>query len=83
MAQEATKRTGVCASTMYFAVQGLFEAVSAGVASGVVLVFLKQNGLVQYITVIVAAFCVIAAVMAWFLPKSVSLIGKENDSKNE
>lgn len=83
MAQEATKRTGICASTMYFAVQGLFEAVSAGVASGVVLVFLKQNGLVQYITVIVAAFCVVAAVMAWFLPKSVSLIGKENDSKNE
>lgn len=79
MAAEATAQTGVCASTMYFAVQGLFEAVSAGIASGVILVFLKQNNLVSIITLAVAFFCMVAFVMAFFLPESVAKIGKESD----
>lgn len=78
MAAEYTEKTGISAATMYFAVQGLFEAVSAGVASGVLLVFLKQNDLVSIITLVVAFFCMAAFVMAFFLPKSVALIGKED-----
>lgn len=78
MAAEYTEKTGISAATMYFAVQGLFEAVSAGIASGVILVFLKQSGLVSIITLAVAFFCMAAFVMAFFLPKSVALIGKEN-----
>ncbi len=78
MAAEYTEETGISAATMYFAVQGLFEAVSAGIASGVILVFFKQNGLVPFITLAVAFFCMAAFVMAFFLPKSVALIGKEN-----
>lgn len=81
MAAEYTEKTGISAATMYFAVQGLFEAVSAGVASGVILVFLKQSGLVSIITLVVAFFCVAAFVMAFFLPESVALIGKEKDNK--
>ncbi len=78
MAADYTEKTGISAATMYFAVQGLFEAVSAGIASGVILVFFKQNGLVPFITLAVAFFCMAAFVMAFFLPKSVALIGKEN-----
>lgn len=81
MAAEYTEKTGISAATMYFAVQGLFEAVSAGVASGVILVFLKQTGLVSIITLAVAFFCMAAFVMAFFLPKSVALIGKEKVDK--
>ncbi len=81
MAAEYTEKTGISAATMYFAVQGLFEAVSAGVASGVILVFLKQSGLVSIITLAVAFFCMAAFVMAFFLPKSVALIGKEKVDK--
>lgn len=81
MAADYTEETGISAATMYFAVQGLFEAVSAGIASGVLLVFFKQNGLVSIITLAVAFFCMAAFVMAFFLPKSVALIGKETENK--
>jgi MFS family permease len=64
------------ASSMYYAIQGLFEGASAGFASGVVLVFLKQNGYVSYLTIIVAVACMTAFVLSFFLPKSITQIGK-------
>ena len=67
------------ASSMYFAVQGLFEGASTGVASGLILVFLKQNGYVSLLTVIVAVVCMMAFCMSYFLPKSISQIGKEKE----
>ena len=77
LAAEENERSGICASSMYFAVQGIFEAVAAGFASGILLVFLKQNGLIKYTTGIVALFCMIAFVLAFFMPKSIATIGKE------
>lgn len=65
------------ASSMYYAIQGLFEGASAGLASGVILVFFKQNGFVPIMTVFVAVVCMIAFGMSFFLPKVVSQIGKE------
>jgi len=65
------------ASSMYFAIQGLFEAVSAGIATGGILVFLKQHGLVSYLTLIVAAFCMLACVLSFFLPKTITMMGKD------
>lgn len=67
------------ASSMYFAIQGLFEGASAGLASGVILVFLKQNGYVPYLTVIVAVVCMIAFAMSFFLPKAITQIGKNEE----
>ncbi len=75
----ARKEDTETASSMYFAVQGLFEGASAGLASGIILVFLKQNGLVPYMTVIVAAFCMAAFVLSFFLPKAITAIGKHQD----
>ncbi len=66
------------ASSMYFAIQGLFEGASAGLASGVVLVFLKQKGYVQFMTVIVAVVCMTAFCMSFFFPKVISQIGKND-----
>ena len=77
LAAEENKRSGICASSMYFAVQGLFEGISAGSATGLILVFLKQNDLIQYMTIIVAAFCFIVFIIAFFLPKSIAFIGKD------
>lgn len=73
----ARKEDTETASSMYFAIQGLFEGASAGVASGLILVFLKQNGYVSWMTVIVAAVCMAAFGMSYFLPKAISMIGKE------
>lgn len=69
------------ASSMYFAVQGLFEGASAGIASGLILVFLKQNGYVSILTVIVALVCMLAFLLSFFLPKSITQIGKQYKGK--
>lgn len=63
------------ASSMYFAIQGLFEGVSAGIGSGVILVYLKQSGNVSSMTLIVAGCCMLAFVMSFFLPKTISKLG--------
>ena len=70
------------ASSMYFAVQGLFEGASAGLASGVVLVFLKQykgGALVPFLTLIVAFCCMAAFFLSFLLPKKISMIGKHSN----
>lgn len=73
----ASHSEGESTSTMFFAIQGLFEGVSAGIASGIVLVFLKQHGLIRYMTLIVALAVLCALVLSLFLPRSVTAIGKE------
>lgn len=75
---------GQGASSMYFAVQGLFEGASAGLASGVVLVFLKQykgGALVPFLTLIVAFCCMAAFFLSFLLPKQISTIGKHSANK--
>ena len=79
LAAEVNARTGICASSMYFAVEGLFEGVSAGLAGGVVLVWLKEHDAAAYITIIVAAACMAAFVMAFFLPRNIKEMGKIRD----
>lgn len=64
------------ASSMYYAIQGLFEATSAGLASGVILVFMKQNGYVPVLTLVVAAACLAAFGISFTLPKTITDIGK-------
>lgn len=75
---------GQGASSMYFAVQGLFEGASAGLASGVVLVFLKQfkgGSLIPYLTVVVAVCCMAAFFLSFLLPKTIATIGKCSAAK--
>ena len=75
MAAEISESTKTRVSSMYFAIQGLFEATSAGIASGVLLVFMKENDLIPYMTLIVAGICMLACALSFFLPKSVTNIG--------
>ena len=82
LAEEANKKGIACASSMYFAMQGLFEAVSASIAGSVILVTLKQTGTVKYMTLIITACCVAAFIMASFLPKSLAYLGKQNKDTN-
>ena len=75
----ARKEAGETASSMYFAVQGLFEGASAGLASGIILVFLKQSGYIPYLTILVAVACMTAFGMSFFLPKVITQIGKHEE----
>ncbi len=81
LAAEENKRSGKCASSIYFAVQGLFEGVSAGLSSGVVLVAIKTADKASYITVIVAAALMAAFGLSFFLSKRISLLGKVQRSE--
>ena len=76
LAEAENAKGETCASSMYFAIQGLFEAVSASLASHVILVYLKQSGGVYLLTLLVALFCMGAFVFAIFLPRSVATLGK-------
>lgn len=79
MAADENKKGTVCASTMYFAVQGLFEAMSASFATQVVLVLLRP--VVGILPAVVAAFTLVACLMACFLPKSISMVGKQGHTQ--
>ena len=76
LAEESIAKGEKGAGTMYFAVQGLFEGVSAGLASGVILVYLKQSGKIDILTMIVSACCIAALILAFFMPKSIAILGK-------
>lgn len=75
----AAMHGGDSASSMFFAIQGLFEGISAGLASGVMLVFLKEHGYISYMTLIVAAFCMTAFALSFLLPKAITRIGLAGD----
>lgn len=79
LAQEEEQKNGISVATMYFAIQGLFGAIAAGLAQGPILVALKQNGWVKHLTLVVAAFCIIAFVMTLFLPNHVKEQGIQNE----
>ncbi|MBO5270707.1 MAG: MFS transporter [Clostridia bacterium] len=84
LASEAVTRDGERgASSMYFAVQGLFEAISAGLATGIVLNSLKLYGGVPILTFVVAAFCMVAFLLAFLMPKSIARLGKQTDGVRE
>ncbi|MBP5230990.1 MAG: MFS transporter [Clostridia bacterium] len=91
IAAESNEKTGIMMSSMIFAVQGLFEGVSAGIASGVILTFIKDHDgsvaeagtwfettrLAGFIPVVVAFFCLMACLLTLIVPKSILKLGKE------
>ena len=85
LAADEEARTGQSNSAMYFAVQGLFSAVAAGIATGPVLTGLKGDGEGQsamiYMTLICAAAMLAAFALTFILPKTVRSMGKDKKDK--
>ena len=82
LAADDEKRTGLSHGAMYFAVQGLFSGVAAGIAGYGILTALKVTFLgglksTYYLTLVSAIAVLIAFVLAFFLPKSIALLGKK------
>ena len=89
LAADDEKRTGISHSAMYFAIQGLFSGVAAGIGGSAILTILKTNQLFDkpatyFITVFSALAILVAFVLAFFLPRSIKELGKEkkNDGEN-
>jgi len=81
LAKKEFEEKGVSVSSMYFAVQGLFEGVSAGIATGLVLVTLKDKDVIHLLPLIVAGACVAAFIMSFAFPKTISQFGCGEDNK--
>lgn len=81
LAAEETEETGVSHSAMYFAVQGLFAGVASGIATGAVLVALKQTETVTFMTLICSLGSLAAFALTFLLPKSVSGMGRSGSKK--
>ena len=76
LAKAEFERTGKTVATMYFAVEGLFEGIAAGIATGFILVNLKAYDVISLLPIIVAICCAIAFAISFVFPKSIKLLGK-------
>lgn len=76
LAELEFQRTGKTVSGMYFAVQGVFEGVAAGVATGIILVALKDNNVIWLLPIIASASCLIAFFMSFGFKDDIKLMGK-------
>lgn len=82
------QKTGVSHPSMYFAVQGLFEAFVSAISTGIVWIYLKdvaakEGSLFLYpaggsglMTLIVAIACMTSFILSFMLPKSLENLGK-------
>ena len=63
---------------MFFAVQGVFEGVASGIATGLILVTLKDNNVIFLLPIIVAVCCMTTFGMTFGFAKDVALMGKDD-----
>ena len=83
LAQKEFERTGNNVSSMFFAVQGLFEGVATGIATGPILVALKDNDVISLLPIIVVICCMTAFILSFFFSEDISLMGKIKSEKTE
>ena len=79
LAQRELQERGNSVSGMYFAVQGLFEGIAAGIATGPILTFLKDLDVIYLLPVVVIGCCGVAFVLSLFFPKEIKYMGKNVD----
>ena len=83
LARKEFKEKGFDVASMYFAVQGLFEGIAAGVATGLILVFLKANQAISWLPIIVAICCGVAFAMSYGFKKHLANMGKDGETEIE
>ena len=77
LAQREMEKSGQSVASMYFAVQGVFEGIAAGIATGPILTLLKDKDVIALLPVVVIVFCAIAFVMSFRFPAEIKDMGKE------
>ena len=76
LAQCELERSGKSVASMYFAVDGLFGGVASGVATGIILVWLKAINNISLLPIIVIICMMTAFCLTFFLPQTIKGIGK-------
>lgn len=83
LAQRQMAENSNSISSMYFAVQGLFEGIAAGIATGPILTILKDRDVIYLLPVVVIVCCVIALVMSFFFPDDIKYMSKNVEMTQE
>ena len=83
LAQREFTLNGNNVSGMYFAVQGLFEGIAAGIGTGFILVQLKNHNVIYLLPIVVVICCAIAFVMSFFFPEEIRYMSKDVEQKKE
>ena len=79
LAQRELETSGKSIASMLFAVQGVFEGIAAGIATGIILVNLKKYDVISLLPIIVIIACMIAFVMSFFFPNEIKYMSKNVD----
>lgn len=77
LAQVEFEQSGKTVATMFFAVQGVFEGIASGIATGLILVTLKDLDKISLLPIIVAVCCMTAFFMSFGFNNVVALMGKD------
>ena len=83
LAQRELQLRNNSVSSMYFAVQGLFEGIAAGIATGPILTALKDHDVIYFLPVVVIICCAIAFVMSFFFPDEIKYMSKDVGNKTK
>ena len=75
------QKTGKGVSGMLFAVQGLFEGVAAGIATGPILTMLKDLEIVSILPLIVMGVCAVSFIMTFKFKPELAYMGKKDNVK--
>lgn len=78
LAQRELEQSGASVASMYFAVQGLFEGVAAGIATGPILVTLKDTDSIHLLPLVAILTCGAAFAMSFFFPRTIAKLGKDS-----
>ena len=83
IAQRENETSGKSIASMIFAVQGLFEGVASGIATGFILVTLKDFQMISILPLIVALCCMMAFGFSFIFPKTIAFMGKDKEKGKE
>ena len=83
LAQREMEKSGQSVASMYFAVQGLFEGIAAGIATGPILTILKDKDVIALLPIVVIVCCVIAFLMSFRFPAEIRDMGKGSVENTE
>lgn len=83
LAQREMEKSGLSVASMYFAVQGLFEGIAAGIATGPILTILKDKDVIALLPIVVIVCCVIAFLMSFRFPAEIRDMGKGSVENTE
>ena len=83
LARRELEKSGKSVSSMYFAVQGLFEGIAAGIATGFILVTLKANDVIHLLPVLAIVACAVSFGISFAFPKEIKELGKKGAETEE